>query len=191
MDNKNVAYTNGGVTPIGAIFNVYAGKFENFVADYLVSQGIDGVIETKLHVRDMGTSRANPIIYAFLKRDNNIVTGGKGNIPQYLRDKIDNSRTRVNENGMKKLSGLVNPKHINSGATPDGDVYVEIDLFRALGLYLAATYREHKLTVYEINVVNDEIVLTVIKQEVPKASYGSGKSDKRAAFMDRNSSRRY
>lgn len=186
MDNKNVAYTNGGVTPIGAIFNVYANKFENFVADYLVSQGIDGVIETKLHVRNMGTNRANPIIYAFLKRDNNITSGsGKGNIPMYLRNKMDTSRVRLNENGMKKLAGLINPKRPNSGATPEGDAYVEIDLFRALGLYLAATYREHRLTVYEINLVNDEIVLTVIKQEAPKTSYGKGKSDNRSEFMER------
>ena len=189
MDNtakNSVATTNAGLVPVGAIFNVYGKKFEEFISDFLRSKEIANVLDVRLVVKNAGTNHATPRIYAFFGRNTNIVSSDRSSVAPYLAKKLEGANSvKLSNEGKNRLAAVINLNRLNTGSAPDNEIFVELDLFRCLGLFLGASYRQHKLTVFEINSINGEVVLTVIKQEVPKTSFGMGNADKRAQFIDK------
>lgn len=176
MEN-NLFKTNVDVTPVGVAYNITGRDVETFLEQYLTSiNNIDGVAAVKCASLKAGSVRPEVGVYVFLNPNSKAILSSNGNIPERLRRKMDASY-RASETLKKVLSTITRDVQLGYHAQTR-NLYVKCDIFRVLGLMLAATPREHTITIPEVVQQKRNCIISVIKSSKFTDATGNKGGDK-------------
>lgn len=156
--------TTTDIDPVAVVYNVQNEDIENFVFNYLSNaRNIDGVAAVRVHVVRDGNKNPEVSLYLFLDMNSNDVFSNLKNIPEHLRSKMDVGGFRASEKLFNALKPIV--KDFKLSADPKEKlVYIKLDIFKVLGLMLAAERGKHNVVVSEVvKLKKKRSILTVIK----------------------------
>jgi hypothetical protein len=156
--------TTVDIDPVAVVYNVQNDDIENFVYNYLTNaRNIDGVAAVRVHVVRDGNKNPEVSLYLFLDMNSNDVSSNLKNVPEHLRNKMDVSGFRASEKLFNALKPIV--KDFKLSADPKEKlVYTKLDIFKVLGLMLAADRGKHNIVVSEVvKLKKKRSILTVIK----------------------------
>ena len=183
--STNLIETNGGIQPVGVVFNVDGTDLGNFITDYLNGANLSGVSGAGLSIRYEGEI-GKPRLYCFIRKNSSAIETSKSRVPKRLAHKIEGSSDmRLSEDAKKILEPITGDKIkiIKSGELRD-EVMVELHIFKVLGLYLKANPTNHIIRIIEAAETKDrKKIITVIKQDASTVRGGyvpSGNKHERA-----------
>jgi hypothetical protein len=161
---KSIVETAVSIEPVAVVYNLENDAVENFVYNYLNQiKGVEGIAAARLAVVRDGNRNPELSLYVFIDQRSKEVFTSMQNVPEHLRRKMDVGGYRASEKLHKALLPIVREYKIVS----DGRnklVYVKLDVFKVLGLMLAADPRKHNLIVTEVlKLKKGRSVTTVIK----------------------------
>lgn len=142
------------IDPIGAVYNVTNTQIEEFVDSYLTNtKGIQGVQVVRLIVHHEGDiyRGVQPDISFILFLDLNSpdVVSDLNKIPHHLRKLMGPSSLQASQKLTEALAPIT--REFNMGASTRDDVaYVQLDLFKVLGLMFAARRNIHQIRVMDV-----------------------------------------
>lgn len=152
------------IDPVAVVYNVQNDDIENFVYNYLTNaRNIDGVAAVRVHVVRDGNKNPEVSLYLFLDMSSSDVFSNLKNVPEHLRNKMDVGGFRASEKLFNALKPIV--KDFKLSADPKEKlVYTKLDIFKVLGLMLAADRSKHNIVVSEVvKLKKKRSILTVIK----------------------------
>ena len=156
--------TTVDIDPVAVVYNVQNEDIENFVFNYLSNaRNIDGVAAVRVHVVRDGNKNPEVSLYLFLDMNSNDVFSNLKNVPEHLRSKMDVGGFRASEKLFNALKPIV--KDFKLSADPKEKlVYTKLDIFKVLGLMLAAERGKHNIVISEVvKLKKKRSILTVIK----------------------------
>lgn len=156
--------TTVDIDPVAVVYNVQNEDIENFVFNYLSNaRNIDGVAAVRVHVVRDGNKNPEVSLYLFLDMNSNDVFSSLKNVPEHLRSKMDVGGFRASEKLFNALKPIV--KDFKLSADPKEKlVYIKLDIFKVLGLMLAAERGKHNIVISEVvKLKKKRSILTVIK----------------------------
>ena len=156
--------TTVDIDPVAVVYNVQNDDIENFVYNYLTSaRNIDGVAAVRVHVVRDGNKNPEVSLYLFMDMNSNDVFSNLKNVPEHLRSKMDIGGFRASEKLFNALKPIV--KDFKLSADPKEKlVYTKLDIFKVLGLMLAAERGKHNIVISEVvKLKKKRSILTVIK----------------------------
>ena len=156
--------TTVDIDPVAVVYNVQNDDIENFVYNYLTSaRNIDGVAAVRVHVVRDGNKNPEVSLYLFLDMSSSDVFSNLKNVPEHLRNKLDVGGFRASEKLFNALKPIV--KDFKLSADPKEKlVYTKLDIFKVLGLMLAAERGKHNIVISEVvKLKKKRSILTVIK----------------------------
>lgn len=156
--------TTVDIDPVAVVYNVQNEDIENFVFNYLSNaRNIDGVVAVRVHVVRDGNKNPEVSLYLFLDMNSNDVFSNLKNVPEHLRSKMDVGGFRASEKLFNALKPIV--KDFKLSADPKEKlVYTKLDIFKVLGLMLAAERGKHNIVISEVvKLKKKRSILTVIK----------------------------
>jgi hypothetical protein len=156
--------TTVDIDPVAVVYNVQNDDIENFVYNYLTNaRNIDGVAAVRVHVVRDGNKNPEVSLYLFLDMSSSDVFSNLKNVPEHLRNKMDVGGFRASEKLFNALKPIV--KDFKLSADPKEKlVYTKLDIFKVLGLMLAAERGKHNIVVSEVvKLKKKRSILTVIK----------------------------
>lgn len=183
--STNLIETNGGIQPVGAVFNVDGTDLGNFITDFLNGAGMSGVSGAGLSIRYEGEI-GKPRLYCFIRKNSSAIETNKSRVPKKLAHKIEgSSEMRLTEDAKKLLEPIAPEKiKIFKSSELHDEVMVELHIFKALGLYLKANPNSHIIRIIEAAETKDhKKIITVIKQDASTVRGGyrpSGNKHERA-----------
>lgn len=156
--------TTVDIDPVAVVYNVQNDDIENFVYNYLTNaRNIDGVAAVRVHVVRDGNKNPEVSLYLFLDMSSSDVFSNLKNVPEHLRNKMDVGGFRASEKLFNALKPIVKDFKL-SAAPKEKLVYTKLDIFKVLGLMLAAERGKHNIVVSEVvKLKKKRSILTVIK----------------------------
>jgi hypothetical protein len=163
---SSILDTAVNIEPIGVMFNIKGSDISDFVANYLESKGVTGLTDVRAVVTREGQTRPEVVLYVFVDQSSPFVVSKMDKIPPILKNKVDKIDIGLSPEFKKILTPLTGPE-INSGKTEGRECFVKLDIFRALGLMLAADFRHHRIIVTDGKQISNgrDCIISVIKQE--------------------------
>lgn len=186
QNQKSITETSINIDPVAVVFNVENDVIENFVQSYLThTRKIEGVAAIRLHVVRDGNRNPEVALYAFFDQNSKDVYTSVRNVPKHLRHKMDMGGYKASDNLYNALKPIA--KDFKLGADPrNGLVYIKLNIFRVLGLMLAADSRVHQLQITEVaKLKKKKAVVSVIKQNKFIDRSDAGGFDKFSNIIDR------
>lgn len=163
LKQNDLLSTSVDVEPVAVVYNLENTEIENFVVNYLNSRGIDRVSASRLHVLREGNARPEASLYVFLSLDSSDVMTDMKNVPEHLRHKMDVGGFRASDKLFNAVKPIVGEFKVHAQPR-EKVVYIKLNLFRTLGLMLAADSRKHQLVISEVSKLKKKTaVFTVIK----------------------------
>jgi hypothetical protein len=163
LKQNDLLSTSVDVEPVAVVYNLENTEIENFVVNYLNSRGIDRVSASRLHVLREGNARPEASLYVFLSLDSADVMTDMKNVPEHLRHKMDVGGFRASDKLFNAVKPIVGEFKVHAQPR-EKVVYIKLNLFRTLGLMLAADSRKHQLVISEVSKLKKKTaVFTVIK----------------------------
>lgn len=156
--------TTVDIDPVAVVYNVQNDDIENFVYNYLTNaRNIDGVAAVRVHVVRDGNKNPEVSLYLFLDMSSSDVFSNLKNVPEHLRNKMDVGGFRASEKLFNALKPIV--KDFKLSADPKEKlVYTKLDIFKVLGLMLAADRSKHYIVISEVvKLKKKRSILTVVK----------------------------
>lgn len=156
--------TTVDIDPVAVVYNVQNDDIENFVYNYLTNaRNIDGVAAVRVHVIRDGNKNPEVSLYLFLDMSSSDVFSNLKNVPEHLRNKMDVGGFRASEKLFNALKPIV--KDFKLSADPKEKlVYTKLDIFKVLGLMLAADRSKHYIVISEVvKLKKKRSILTVVK----------------------------
>lgn len=164
QNQKSILETAVNIEPVAVVYNIENDAIENFVYNYLSNiKGVEGVSAVRLNVVRDGNRNPQLSLYAFFDQRSNDIFSNVNKVPEHLRRKMDLGGFRASDKLHKALLPIIREfKLISDGK--ERLVYTRLDVFKVLGLMLAADHRKHYLTVSEVmKMKKGRSVSTVIK----------------------------
>lgn len=161
---KPLVETTVDIDPVAVVYNIQNEDIETFVYNFLTqAKGIQGVAAVRVHVVRDGSRNPELALYLFLHQDSKDVFSGLKNVPEHLRFKMDVGGLKASDKLFNALKPIVNEFKIS--AEPKQQLfYIKLDVFKVLGLMLAAEPRKHHITVSEVvKLKKKRSIVTVIK----------------------------
>ena len=191
MDNNKkgtLLDTNVDIQPTGVFFNVTNDIIENFVEQYFAKKNINGISNVKVQVRSEGKSNPYVAIYMFMNQNSNGIISDADSIPQILRNKVTEFNVRFSDEFKQSLYPVCGGE-IKSGKTKDKEYYVKLNIFRVVGLMLAADPNKHSLVITDTQKLpKGNSVISIMKSE--KFNYGNNndgdKYDRVINYLERD-----
>lgn len=179
--------TNVDIQPSGVFFNVTNDTIENFVEQYLARQNINGVTAVKVQVRDEGKSHPYVAIYMFMNQNSSGIVSDINSIPPMLRNKVDKYNIRLSDD-FKKILYPICGNEIESGKTDGKEYFVKLNIFRVVGLMLAADPNKHSIVITDAQrLPKGNSVISIMKSE--RFNYGTNndgdKYDRQINYLER------
>lgn len=142
-------------------------EIQNFVMTYLNKHGIDRLEASRVRIIRAG-SRTEAKVYAFISmKSTDVSRNGRkgGGIHHHLQNKIDMGGVRVSDKLRKAVLPLVKGNDVSVRQDNRNNVvYVELDIFRVLGLMLNVNPQFHELNIPKIDELKKgSSVINVIK----------------------------
>jgi hypothetical protein len=183
---KSIVETTASIEPVAVVYNIQSDDIQDYIYNYLTNvRQVDGVAAVRVSVVRDGNRNPELAIYAFFNQDSKDVFTAVRNIPQHLRAKMDMGGFKASDKLKKALNPVIKDLKL-SGDPRNRLVYVKLDVFKVLGLMLAADPRRHWMQVTEVVKLKKKgSVTTVIKQN-KFVSDRSDDYDKYSAIVERN-----
>jgi hypothetical protein len=197
-NNINVMTKVADIDPVGVVYNVTNTQIEEFVYDFLTKvKNIQGVSTVRFSVLNEGDVRRgiapDVTLLLFLDLASPDVASDMNKIPAHLRRLMDATTLRASD----KLYDALQPitRKFNMGAfVKEQEAYVQLDMFRVLGLMFAAKRDVHQVTVMDVKQTSKgRSVVMVAKTEVfvdRNATVGADKYARLAQSIDSGDTRR-
>lgn len=185
---QSILDTNVAIEPVGVIYNIKGSVIEDFVLNYLEKKGISGVTEIRAVVTREGQSRPEVALYGFIDQSSPAIISKTDKIPDILKGKLDKVDISLSPDFKKVLIPLCG-NEINSGRLEGRECYVKFDIFRVIGLMLAADYRRHRIIIADAKQISGgrECIISVTKQESFNTSVNpSDKRGRQIANLERH-----
>ena len=165
-ENTNLLAKNVDIEPTGVIYNLRTSMIEEFVEDYLTRQNVDGIAAVEVAVEEGGKSNPYVSIYLFLKPDCKQIISDIDKVPSMLRNKVDKINVRLSDGLKKILSPLTGPE-FKSGKIQSREYFVQLNIFRVIGLMFAAQPNKHKLVISDAKNIPSarDAIISVVKSE--------------------------
>lgn len=175
--------TNISIDPSGVIYNIDNTTIEDFVGEYLSRMNVNGIAKVKLLVKNEGKTNPNVAIYLFMNQNSDSIISDINSVPPQLRNKVDKYNVRISDE-FKKIIYPLCGSNIESGKAEGKEYFVKLNIFRVVGLMLAAEPNKHSLVITDAKrLTNNSSVISVVKSE--NYSYSTGNSgDKYARQID-------
>lgn len=173
------------IEPSGVIYNIKSSVIEEFVEEYLAHKNVDGVSEVKVRIKGEGKSRPEVVIYLFMNQDSKCISSQMNNVPPMLRNKVD---SKVNMKLTEEFRKVLYPfcgNEIISGKAENREYYVKLDIFRVVGVMLAANPNRHSLVISDARNIpgGRDGIISVVKNEMYNG-FSTGGGDTRTRQID-------
>lgn len=172
-NERNILFdTNAGINPVGAVFNVDANDLCDFIVDYLTSKGIDGVTTASVYFRPNG----EVAMYVFVSTNSKAIESSKSRAPKNLAHKLETSNeVRLSDSAKGIFAPICYDKiKLFRSNKVRGEVYIALNIFYCLGLYLKATPSRHKIRILETATTKDDKkIISVCKQDASTINCGT------------------
>lgn len=187
--SHSITKTTVDIEPVSVIYNLEEASIQDYLKVYFDQSGITSYSAARLQVRRQGT---NPLatLYVFFDGKSDDVTPNRnrqqksGMIPQGILERMDNGGSSISKelrNAIRPLSNG-NPHVRTSNRNGQKIAYIEIDIFRVVGLMLSVDPKQHDLSITELKQLGKSILLTV--QKTKRFGRVGGKSDIYADLID-------
>lgn len=153
------------IDPVAVVYNIENDTIENFLYNYLHDvKKIDGVHATRVHVTRDGNRNPELAFFVFFTESSKDIFTQTSNIPKHLRRKMDMGGFKASPALFEALKPMMSGEFKLAYNNQQRLVYVRLDVFKVLGLLLAAHPRRHYLTVTEVKKLKKgRSIATVIK----------------------------
>lgn len=161
------------IDPMAVMYRFDIQRVEEYVENYLVNKGVDGIKAVAAAVKAKGSR--NPMFSIIILLDpHSSMIDTKTNIPANLQLKVDNASIKLSDSFKQILYGMSGDNY-KFGRYNDKICYVEITRpFRVLGMMFMAKSGEATINLTELNQTDTSTIITVTKAIV----YPTGKKNK-------------
>lgn len=180
---KNLLDKAVDIEPTGILYDVKGSMIENFVEEYLASLNIDGVEKVYLKVQNEGYTNPRVALYLFMNTNSSKIVSSADNVPVALKNKMDKISIRLTDDLKKALYPLCGSE-FEAGKKDNRTCYVQLNIFRALGLMFKADKSTQQIVVSNARREGKDSVISVIKQIKYFGGSKTGTSDKYARMID-------
>jgi hypothetical protein len=186
---RTIYDTTVDIEPVGVVYNIESDTIQQFLSEYFRdTQKIKGLLATRaIAVRD-GNRNPEVKVYAFFDINSDEITSNIGTVPEHLRRKMDVGGFKASNKLYHALRPILKGKELKIYADlKTQSAYVELDIFRVLGLMLSVDPNRHHVTVAEVQRLKKKrAVLSVIKSSKFVADKGGSDFDKYTNIVSRN-----
>lgn len=193
MSNKreyDILNSNVDIEPVGVVWNLKKTDIEAFISEYFANRGVGDNTTVQVHVKSEGKARPSVTIYAFVPQGSDLIQTTVTEMPELIRNKVDNDIEPVISDSFKKILQPLCGNNIRVGKVPGRRMFfVQLNIFYSIGLMLKAVPDQHKLIITEAKTIPNsrDAVISVIKQNAPnfgKGRHNNGGTDYES-IMDR------
>ena len=163
--------------PVGVMYNVTGSMVEDYVIQYLTNQGVDGIANVKVHLKnDRGLTSV--AVYLFISKHSKGVISNERDIPEMLRSKVDKVDLKLSDD-LKRILVPLAGQEFQAGKAERGEYYVKLNIFYILGLMFSAVQGVHQLTIPTATAIpgSKDCVISLIKQERYQRGGNNGNND--------------
>lgn len=171
------------IDPTGVLYDIKGTVIENFVEEYLASMKIDGVEKVYLKVQNEGYTNPRVALYLFMSTNSSMIASSADNVPVALKNKMDKISIRLKDELKKALYPLCGSE-IEAGKKDNRTCYVQLNVFRALGLMLKVDPAVQQIVISNARREGRDSVISVIKQIKYFGGKSTGNTDKYARMID-------
>lgn len=160
---KSITDTLVNIEPSGVVFNITNDIVEEFVENYLTKKGVTGIASVRMQVRNEGRTNPNVALYLFLNQNSSSFESNSHAVPELLKGKIDKVQVNLKDEFKQTLYPICG-SNIESGKADGREYYVKLNIFRVVGLMLAADPDKHTLVISDAKILpNNASIISVLK----------------------------
>jgi len=171
------------IEPTGVLYDIKGSMIENFVEEYLAALNIDGVEKVYLKVQSEGYTNPRVALYLFMSTNSSMIVSSADNVPAALKNKMDKISIKMKDELKKALYPLCG-SDFEAGKKDNRTCYVQLNIFRALGLMFKADAATQQIVVSNARREGKDSVISVIKQIKYVGGKRTGNDDKYARMID-------
>lgn len=184
MSERNELFETNAGEPVGVVYNVQADDLAVFIKDYLAGAGITRIERVAFAIDNDGKVKG----FLFINNASDAIDGQESRVPARLRNRIEGSSEISFKSIAKDALMPVCGRKISCGRARElnNNVFVRLNPFRCLGLYLKANPKKHDIRILEAaNTMDNRQIITVLKQDAStiRGGYTNNSGDKYDKFM--------
>ena len=168
--------SNTNIEPVGVVWNLKKTDIETYIGTYFSEKGVGDSVTVQARVRNEGKARPVVSLYAFVPQNSNLIQNNVTEMPELIRDKVDNDIEPVIADNFKSILRPLCGDTIRAGKVKGRRMFfVELDVFYSIGLMLKAIPGQHRLIITDAKAIPNsrDAVISVVKQQA--THFGKGR----------------